>query len=163
MFELTRWAPFRSVFDLHREIDGLFSRFFGEGAAPSPGAWSEGPAWWPAVETYTRDGNLYVRVALPGVVPKDVEVAVTHDLLTIKGERKASQEVREGNYLHREFAYGAFERHVNLPDGVDAAKVQAKYTNGMLEISMPAPLSVAPRKIEVQVTGASEPKAIKAA
>ncbi len=162
MLGLTRWSPFSTAFQLHREIDDLFSRFFGDLWSRPQG--SPGVAWWPAVEAYTQDGQYCVRVALPGVDPKDVEVSVTEGYLTIKGERKAASDRQEGATFLREFAYGAFERTIELPDGVDPAKVTARYQNGMLEITMPAPLSVAPRKVEIQVEGpAPSAKAIKAA
>ena len=142
-----------------------FSRFFGQGwSQPAQSSDTAAPAWWPAIETYTDEGTLHIRCALPGVDPKDVEVSVSDGLLTIKGVRKAQSEDRDANYLVREFAYGVFERTVSLPEGVDAGKVAAKYTNGMLEVTMPAPLAVAPKKVEIQVAGqAGERKAVKAA
>jgi HSP20 family protein len=165
MFDLARWSPFGMLgtpFRLHREIDDLFSRFFGQPAGVA--AESAVTAWWPAVESWTSDGTLHVRVALPGVEPKDVEVSVTDNVLTIKGERKHRSESRDGSYFLRELGYGAFERSLVLPEGVDPAKVTAKYTNGMLEIALPAPLAVAPKKVEIQVESQSgTPKAIRAA
>jgi HSP20 family protein len=156
MFELTRWSPF----SLHREMDDLFDRFFG-GPRPAAGSKTEPAAWWPAVESFVRDGNLCVRVALPGVDPKDVEVSVTENLLTIKGERRAAHEDEPGGYLLREVVHGAFERAMLLPDGIDPGKVTASYQNGMLEITVPAPLAVAPKKVDIRVDTA--PAAIKAA
>jgi HSP20 family protein len=162
MFDLVRWSPFGTFgtpFQLHREIDELFSRFFSQRQAGSEP--SETPTWWPAVESWTADGNVHVRVALPGVDPKDVELSVTDNMLTIKGERRAHQESKEGGYYLREFSHGTFERILALPDGVDPGKVAAKYTNGMLEITMPAPVSVVPKKVEIQIDGKAEPKAVK--
>ena len=164
MFGLTRWAPFGSAFRLHREIDDLFGRFLGEAGDQPRGVGESERAWLPAIETYTREGTLGVRVALPGVDPKDVEVSVTDNLLTIKGERKLENETKDGNYFQRELAYGAFQRTLTVPEGVDVSRVQAKYSNGMLEVTMPAPLSVAPKRVDIQVeAGQGQPKAIKAA
>jgi HSP20 family protein len=163
MFDLVRWSPFGSLspFRLHREVDELVGRFFGQNRTTSEPT-SE-PAWWPAVESWASDGNLHIRVALPGVDPKDVEVSLTDNVLTVKGERKAQTERQDGGYYLREFSHGAFERSFALPEGVDPAKVTAKYTNGMLEITLPAPLSVAPKKVDIQIEGQpSEPKSIKA-
>jgi HSP20 family protein len=115
------------------------------------------------VESYRQNGTLCIRVALPGVDPKDVDVSVTDQTLTITGSRKAAHEGVEGNYFQREFAYGSFERSFAIPDGVDAAQVNAKYANGMLEISMPAPELAASKKIESQLDGqAAGQKQIKA-
>jgi HSP20 family protein len=154
MFDLVRWSPFGSFgtpFRLHREIDELFGRFFGQNQ--STGQPAAGAAWWPAVESWVSDGNLHIRVALPGVDPKDVELSLSDNVLTLKGERKAHGESPDGSYYRREFSFGAFERSLALPEGVDPAKVTAKYSNGMLEITVPAPLSVAPKKVDIQIEG----------
>ncbi len=168
MFDLARWSPFGTfgtAFQLHREIDELFSRFFGQSQAATPQQANGGSStWWPAVESWASDGTLYVRVALPGVDPKDVELSVTDNVLTVKGQRSRHQEAKEGGYFLREFSYGGFERSLVLPEGVDPTKVTAKYANGMLEISMPAPLSVSPKKVDIQIEApAAQPKAIRAA
>lgn len=165
MLGLTRWSPFSSVFQLHRELDDLFSRFFGHEGAPATARGEAQPAsWWPALESYTQDGQFHVRVALPGVDPKDVEVSCSDSYLTIRGSRKSRTEDKDAAYFVREFAYGTFERTIALPEGIDPAKVQAKWANGMLEVTMPAPLAVAPKKVEIQIEGgAGQPKAIRAA
>ena len=116
------------------------------------------------VESYAKDGQLHVRVALPGVDPKDVEVTVSDDHLTIRGERKAKTDAKDGGRYVREFAYGSFERTLALPDGIDPGKVQAKFANGMLDLTMPTPVAVVPKKVEIQIEGgADQAKAIKAA
>jgi HSP20 family protein len=160
MTRLMRWSPlafpFSPMFQLRREVDDLFSRFFGQGSGePTQSTWS---AWSPEVEGGLQDGHYVIRAALPGVDPKDVEVSLTGNLLTIKGQRKAQRESKEDKYFVREMAYGAFERSFTLPEGVDAAKVFAKYGNGMLEIKVPAPLAEAPRKVAIEV---EEPKSLK--
>lgn len=165
MFELMRRSPFESLFQIHQEFDDLLGRVLGHGFAPVPfRSETERVSWWPAVESYAKDGELHVRVALPGVDSKDVEVTVEGDRLTIRGERKAKTEEQHGGRYVREFAYGAFERTLALPEGVDSAKVQAKFANGMLDLTMPAPVAAAPRKVEIQIEdGAAQAKAIKAA
>jgi HSP20 family protein len=168
MVGMTRWSPFGSPFQLHREIDDLLGRFLGSATWPVSHPKGEGdsppPTWWPAVESFVHDGTIGVRVALPGVDPKDVEVSVADDVLTVKGERRESGERKDGGYHLRELAYGAFERHLALPEGVDPGQVTAKYVHGVLEITIPAPTAVAPRRVEIQVDGrAAEPKAVRAA
>jgi HSP20 family protein len=164
MFELTRRSPFGSMFHMHRELDDLLTRFLGQDAAPTPPYRGEGEpvTWWPAVESYAKNGDLHVRVALPGVDPKDVEVTVSDDYLTIRGERKAKTEERDGGRYVREFAYGSFERTLALPEGIDPGKVVAKFTNGMLDLTMPAPVAIVPKKVEIQIED-GQAKAIKAA
>jgi HSP20 family protein len=154
MFDLVRWSPYASFgtpFQLHREIDDLFSRFFGRGqTSPETPA---GPTWWPAVESFASEGNLHIRVALPGVDPKDVELSLMDNVLTLRGERKGHDEMKDGSHYLREFSYGAFERSLALPEGVDPGKVTARYADGMLEITMPAPISVVPKKVDIQIEG----------
>jgi HSP20 family protein len=165
MFELTRRFPFGSMFEAHRELDDLLGRFLGHAAGPVPyRAETEPVTWWPAVESYAKDGDLHVRVALPGVDPKDVEVTVSDEYLVIRGERKGkTEENGRGRYV-REFAYGSFERTLALPEGIDPGKVQAKFANGMLDLTMPAPVAVVPKKVEIQIEdGTGQAKAIKAA
>ena len=165
MFELTRRFPFGSMFQMHRDLDDMLGRFLARDAGTAPYRTETEPvAWWPAVESYAKDGNLHVRVALPGVDPKDVEVTVSDDYLTIRGERKAKSDEKDGNRYVREFAYGSFERILALPEGVDPGKVQAKFANGMLDLTVPAPVAVVPKKVEIQIEdGAGQAKAIKAA
>jgi HSP20 family protein len=164
MFDLVRWpfSTFGAPFQLHREIDEMLTRFFDQGQSRSATRPTDSstPAWWPAVESWASEGSLYLRVALPGVDPKDVELSVAENVLTIKGERKHQGEAKDPSYFLREWSYGAFERSLVLPEWVDAAKVTARYVNGMLEISMPAQITVAPKKVEIQIDG--EPSAQKA-
>ena len=83
-----------------------------------------------------RDGKRFVaHVALPGVDPKEVDISVQGNMLTISGERIVSDERREANTVYNEVIYGAFERTLTLPEGVDAQKVAADYRNGVLEIT----------------------------
>jgi HSP20 family protein len=165
MFELTRRSPFGSVFHIHRELDDLLGRFLGSDATPTPYRGEAAPVnWWPAVESYAKDGGLHVRVALPGVDPKDVEVTVADDYLTIRGERKAKTEEREGGRFVREFAYGTFERTLALPEGIDPGMVKATFANGMLDLAMPAPVAVVPKKVEIQIEdGSGQAKPVKTA
>ena len=163
MFELTRRSPFGSMFQIHRDLDDLVTRFLGHDAAPAPYRGDAEPvAWWPAVESYAKDGRLHVRVALPGVDPKDVEVTVSDDYLTIRGERKSNTEQKDSGRYVREVAYGTFERTLALPEGVDAGAIVAKFSNGMLDLTVPAPVAVVPKKVEIQIEGgADQAKAIK--
>ena len=82
--------------------------------------------------------------------PKDVEVSLVDNILTVKGERKADHDSTGKDYFVREVAYGEFQRSFTLPEGVDAAQVEAKSTNGMLEVRVPAPRAATPRTIEVK-------------
>jgi len=98
----------------------------------------------------TEDGTYVIQVALPGMDPKDVVVSLMDNVLTVKGERKADHDTTGKDYFVREVAYGAFQRSFALPEGIDAAQVEAKYANGMLEVRVPAPRAATLRTIEVK-------------
>jgi len=106
--------------------------------------------WAPRVETYVKDEALHVRADLPGLDPKAVDISVEDDVLTIRGERKAEHE----SPAYREVSYGRFERRIRVPDGTEADKVTAKFTNGVLEIIVPLPKPVS-RKVTINVASAA--------
>jgi HSP20 family protein len=119
-------------------------------------------SWLPTVESFERDGHYVIRADVPGVDSKGVEVTVLNDALTLKGERKRTNEVKEKDYHYSETAYGRFESRLTLPKGVEADKIAAKFENGVLEISVPLPASAPGRKIPIEIR-ANQPKQIKAA
>jgi len=148
MTTMMHWSPFTSKFHLHHHhLEDLFPRSVDDAAeeAAPPTA-----SWLPAAEGRLEDGTYVIQFALPGGEPKAVEVSVMDNLLTIKGERKANHDPTGKDYFVREVTYGAFQRSVTLPDGVDAAQVEATYANGMLEVRVPAPRAATPRMIEVK-------------
>jgi HSP20 family protein len=148
MTTMMHWSPFTSKFHLHHHhVEDLFPRFVD--GAPDEAA-PPAASWLPAAEGRLEDGNYIIQFALPGVDPKEVEVSVMDNFLTVKGERKANHDSAGKDYFVREVAYGAFERSVTLPEGVDAAQVEATYANGMLEVRVPAPRAAVPRMIEVK-------------
>lgn len=151
MFALAQWSPFSSVLrELDRELDRMFAHAF---PASTSSAWTvTSSAWMPALECYTQDGRMIVRVDLPGVDPKDVDVTLQGNQLTIKGERKAAYQGEEGS-AYREVWYGAFERTVTVPEGVAPDRVRAAFTNGVLEVSLPLPPGLAPHKVPIAIEG----------
>ena len=161
MVHVTRWTPAGPAFQLRRDIDDLFGRFFGQMSGEGTQS-AEWPSWTPAVEGREENGQWVIRVALPGVDPKDVEVALAQNQLTIKGQRKQTGETKNDSYFARELTYGSFERSFTMPEGVDMAKVNARYANGILEVRVPKPVAEAPRKVAIEVENGT-PAAIKAA
>jgi HSP20 family protein len=145
-----RQEPFRELEEWHRNIDDLFSRFFEavpfEGTMPAESS-------LPTVETLLRDGHFVVRLDLPGVDPKEVDISVTDDVLTVKGERKRREEKKEDEYTRTEVEYGSFERSLLLPAKIDADRIEASYDNGVLEIAIPVPKELEPRKVPIQIEG----------
>ncbi len=130
---------------MQHEMDRLFARLLGRDTMAEGGG-----LWMPSVESYTKDNHLVFKAELPGVDPKDLDVSVTDRELVIKGERKAEKDTKEENYLYREFNYGSFERHFVLPEGVKTEDLKAKFTNGILEITVPVPAMAKSRKIEIE-------------
>jgi HSP20 family protein len=116
----------------------------------------------PAMESFTKEGRYIIRLDLPGVEPKDVEVSVLENRLTIRGERKASKEADREGYHYTEASYGKFERSLSLPEGIDRDKIVAKYEHGVLEISMPLPEGAVAKKVPIEIAG-GELKQLKAA
>jgi len=147
MTTMMHWSPFTSRFHLHHHhhVEDLSPQLFGDSADEAAPA----AAWFPAAEGRLEDGTYVIQFALPGVDPKEVEVSVMDNVLTLKGARKANHDPTGQNYFVREVTYGAFQRSVMLPEGVDGAQAEAKYANGMLEVRVPAPRAATPRMIEV--------------
>jgi HSP20 family protein len=143
-FRMKEWDPFTDLRSMRFDMDRLFDRFLGE----VPG--ERTTLWMPSIESYTKDGKLVVKAELPGVDPKDLDVSITDRELVIKGERKSEKDTKEENYAYREIVYGSFERRFVLPEGVKTDELKAKFTNGILEVTMPAPVITKARKIEIE-------------
>lgn len=142
---MKRWDPFEELRSMQHEMDRLFDRVLGEDV-PSV----RRTLWMPSVESYSKEGQLVFRAELPGLDVKDLDVSIIDRELVIKGERKAEKGTKEENYIYREIDYGSFERRFVLPEGVKTDELKAKFTNGILEITMPAPAVSKARKIEIE-------------
>ena len=151
MYPIFRENLFRDLFDFRQDFDELFNRMLGGfpvtteptlrtiGFTPLADVWID-----PDVKKF------YLRIALPGVDPKDVKVEFQGTTLRIAGERKTIETKKEVNFLNREFTYGTFERVLPLPEGVDVEKLVAEFNHGVLEISAPMVTAALPRRIEIQ-------------
>ena len=150
MRELIRVNPFQELTNWHSDIDEFFNGFF---RFPlREGGIEDGvTSWWPPTEAYEKDGRYFIRLDLPGVDSKDVEVSAENNSLIIKGERKKEQNLEEKGYHYRETSYGRFERSLALPKGVDTDKIAARYDKGVLEISMPLPAHLVSKKVPIQI------------
>jgi HSP20 family protein len=148
MFSLMEPKTFyRDLFDFRRDFDEIFNHLIT--GWPTRAVHE---AYVPPVEAWTdpEAKKFYVRVALPGVDPHDVNVEVQADTLTISGSWKSAERSAEADYLHREFSYGNFERVVTLPEGVDVEKLTAEFNQGVLEISAPMAVAALPRRIQIK-------------
>ena len=151
---MTRLIPrdnfFQDLFDFRRDFDQIFHRFLSWPAATEESTMTAG--FSPAIESFIdKEGKkFHCQVMLPGVDPKDVNLQVQGNTLTISGERSTSRETKEADYLRREITYGSFERSILLPEGVDKDKLNAEYRNGILEITAPIAAAALPRKVEIK-------------
>jgi len=133
---IVRWEPFAGVGSLKREMDRLFDDFLGlrRGSAEDSGlAW----AFAPAVDIYEKGDEIVVKANIPGVNKDDIKVSVVGNTLTIRGEKKQEEEVKEENYYCLERASGAFSRTITLPNDVEGEKTKANYKDGVLELRIP--------------------------
>jgi HSP20 family protein len=148
---LEKWSPLRELQRLRQEFDDLFEQggLFKEWQATS---------LRPAIESYVDGDNFTVRVELPGVDPKDVEVKVAGGVLTVKGLREEKHEINKRDFFRREFRYGSFERAIRLPEGMKAEDLKATYHDGVLELTAPMPKEALPKEVKVQIQRAGEAK-----
>ncbi len=130
-----------------REMDQMFQRFFGD--AEENGSRSSLISWSPRVDVEEDDKQFLVKADLPGVDPKDVEVFVVDNTLTLRGQRKEQREEKGKNFHRLERFEGQFYREISLPRGIDADKIQAKSTNGVLTVTIPKLAQAQPKKITV--------------
>jgi HSP20 family protein len=141
---------YRDLFDFRRDFDEIFSRLM-TGWPTMREAKLMTAGFAPPVEARTDPDTkkFYLRIALPGVDPKEVKLEVHGNTLTITGERR-SETKREANFLYHEFSYGSFERLLPLPEGVDVEKLVAEFNHGVLELSAPMSAASLPRRIEIK-------------
>lgn len=158
MKSLERWQPFQELSTLQRQMNRLFESFAGR--TPMLPFEEEITGWefGPPVDIIEDEQKLQFKVEVPGIEEKDIKVEVENNVLTVCGERKIEKDVKEENFRRMERHYGAFTRSFTLPPSVDAEKIEANYSNGILAIQMPKRAEAKPKQIKVNVT-----KTLKAA
>jgi HSP20 family protein len=144
--EISRWEP---------ELERMFDDFFGRRLRPLwPGRWGpvrEVGLSIPPVDLYEEKDEIVVKAELPGMSKEDIQINITDHLLTIKGEKKKEEEIKEADYYRSERSYGSFSRSVDLPGEVQIEKAQASFKNGVLEIRLPRTEEAKRREIKVKV------------
>ena len=147
MSDLVRWEPFRDLISLREAMDRLFEESF---VRPWGGWLRPSGAETLAVDMYETDDSVVVKATVPGVQPEDLDISVTGDTLTIRGEVRREEEVKEENYLRRERYYGTFCRSLPLPTQVVAEDAEAVFENGVLTLTLPKAEEVKPKSIKVK-------------
>jgi HSP20 family protein len=147
---IVRWNPFGEVSLLQNQMNRLF-----EGALKGwPGDATGTSNWIPAVDIYESENELVVNLDLPGVEPKDVDVSVENNILTIRGERRFEEKQEKENYHRVERSYGTFARSFTLSTRVDADKIRANYHAGVLSVTLPKAEAAKPKKIQIATAAA---------
>jgi HSP20 family protein len=142
-----RWDPFRNLSSLQDQMNRLFeSNFRGQTDESALTTWA------PSVDIYETENELVLKADLPDVPEKDIDIHVENNMLTVRGERKFEQKVKEENYLRVERAYGSFSRSFSLPNTVDTDAIRAEYKNGVLTVIMPKRAESKPKQVKISTS-----------
>jgi len=148
---LTRWEPFREFSTLQDRMNRM-NRLFRESYSP------EGPeealtttSFAPPVDIYEDEHNIALKLEVPGIDEKDIDVRIEGNTLTVHGERKFEKDEKEENFRRVERQYGSFTRSFTLPSSVDSGQVSANYDNGVLKIKLAKKAEAKPKQIKVSV------------
>lgn len=151
---IVRYDPFRDLDRLQSEMNRLFEGVIAPTGERGTGQMTQSTrVWSPAVDVAESQTDIVLRAELPGIKPEDVDIELTGDTLTLRGERKFESEERKDDFVRVERSYGRFQRSFTLAVPVNADAVKASYKDGVLEIHLPKSEANKPRK--VQVTSAS--------
>ncbi|HLF12487.1 MAG TPA: Hsp20/alpha crystallin family protein [Gammaproteobacteria bacterium] len=160
---LRRWEreerPFegfrREMESLHRDMDRLFEGMWSEGIGSSslPDLWARGEIM-PQLDVTEDDKAFQVKIDLPGLDEKDVNVTLSDRVLTIRGEKKEEKETKEKDYYRRERAHGTFRRNIEIPAAVDTTKIDASFKKGVLTIQLPKTKEAQEKVTQIEVKAA---------
>ncbi|HHP50524.1 MAG TPA: Hsp20/alpha crystallin family protein [Moorella mulderi] len=142
---LTPWDPFREIEEFRQRMMEWFRPLF-----PVERRW-EVDFWTPAIEMVEEKDKYVVKADLPGMKKEDIEVSVTQNMFTIKGERKIEEQRKDKGYYYCERRYGSFVRSIALPGSVEVDKIKATYKDGVLTVELPKAEEEKGRKIDIQV------------
>ena len=144
MSNLIKWEPMNEIMSLRQAMDQLFNDAYTRPVSMS------GVSASPAIDLYQDNDNVVVKAALPGLKAEDVEISVTGDTLSLRGEYKQESEKKDATYHIREQRYGSFERSVRLPIDVQTNKAEANFEDGILTITLPKAETVKPKMINIK-------------
>lgn len=146
--EIIPWRPIgRELSSLHQEMDRLWDRFVGE----TPLVRRITGEWWPTVDVSETKDNFVIKAELPGVDASDVNVSVSGNVLTIKGEKSKEEEEKDEHHYRAERYYGSFQRSFQLPSSMQAEKVEATFDKGVLKVILPKVEEAKKKEIKIKV------------
>ena len=143
---LVRYRPMRDMLACQDDMNRMIESFFKPTQAESPAT-----GWVPAVDVRETESDFLVRTELPGVPKEEIKINLVNNTLTIRGEKKQEVEEKKGNWHHLERVFGSFERALTLPAAVQVDKIKARYTNGVLEITVPKAEEARTRDIKIEL------------
>ena len=146
-WEIAPWKPFRELERMRREMDRLWDTFFER----RPARGEEVSEWLPTLDVSETKNDYVVKVELPGMDSKDIDISLTNDVLTIKGEKRQEKEEKDENYHLIERSYGSFTRSVRLPSQVQSDKINATFKNGVLKVTLPKTEEAKKKEIKIKV------------
>ena len=155
---IVRWNPWNDLFDLHSQMDQLFSTFQGDAARATNGG-SEFINL--PVDIRQTDSEFVIEASVPGFKPEQVEVTFEDGTLTIKGQRSSESEEKKGEYVRRERRHASVYRRVGLPAEVRADEISASFDNGVLRITVPRAQKAQPKRIPVTAGSNGSPQVIE--
>lgn len=159
MKTLVTWSlPFRRPEILRGDLNEFFIPLLANWEHAGMPEHSAPTEYAPQIASYVDGSNFYIKVDLPGVEPSEVELTVKENQLTLSGERKAAPEQHNGNRFRQEMQYGTFTRTFTLPKDVTAEELNARFSNGVLEITAPLPAARLPKKVPVQIVQSASEK-----
>lgn len=142
---LVRYRPLRDMLTVQDEVNRMIDSFFRPAATEASGGWA------PACDVRETETDFVVRAELPGVAKDEIKVNLVNNTLTIRGEKKEENEEKKGNWHRVERTFGAFERALTFPANVQAEQIKARYTNGVLEVTVPKAESARTREIKIEL------------
>src|SRR5205823_14841506 len=143
---LTRWDPFREFSTLQDRMNRLFRDSYGEGQEALTSS-----TFAPPVDVYEDEHSITLKIEVPGIDEKDIDVRIENNTLTVHGERKFEKEEKEENFRRVERQYGSFTRSFTLPNTVDPEQVNATYNKGVLKVNLAKKAEAKPKQIKVNV------------
>ena len=149
---LTRWEPLREFSTMQDRMNRM-DRLFRQSYSPEGPEEALTSSFAPPVDTYEDEHNIVLKLEVPGIDEKDIDVHVDNNTLTVHGERNIEKEEKEENYLRIERQYGSFTRSFTLPSSVDQGQVSADYDKGVLKIKLAKKAEAKPKQIKVNVGG----------
>lgn len=145
---IVRWQPYGAVANLQNSINKLFNDAFSRTNVDEDFALS---AWKPVVDIFDKDDAIVIHAELPGVKKEDVAIEVKDNVMTLRGERSESKEIKEEKYYRKERTFGSFHRAFSLPSAINPDTIKATFKDGVLEIEIPKPEEQKPKQVKISI------------